>query len=465
VAAERKLRVDPQVWQEIADHFIAVQDKEGEEVQVRPIFRTQPGAEKEGGKRSRLPQGQGQTPAQGKTVARKSGTTGSEGVKVRARGWKYLSDEQELAGIQGRRRQFSMVCAGLSSLLLAQRNLPPASHSDALKAALRDGFGWLSRFLDGNRRPGRDFYAFYSLEKVGDIGEVTAFGDFDWYAECAQVVIRSQRPDGGWRDEIKTDEASARAATCLALLFLDRATDLGARSRPLVVTRAGGGDQPVTDRGYWVYLPSLKGDVSAARLFRLLRYRPGKQVLKLAEEAVKVHDRERTADIVRPLAATVRLSPYDNVKAVAKRLLVQAAGVEFDDPKLYEEWALRLEEVVRIGKASDKAQTERLREMLSGSDGPVLKARVAWALQRVGDKGSLGALIELLEDKDPAMREAAYQTVTFLSGKSLPFHPKGSEKQRVDEVQAWRVWLAGEKAVAPSKEPEAPPSKPPDSDS
>ena len=167
VAAERKLQVDPKVWQEIADHFIAVQEQEGEEVQVRPIFRTQPGEGKEGGKRSRLPQGQGkgQPPAQGKTVARKAGSSGSEGegVKVRARGWKYLSDEQALAGIQGRRRQFSMVCAGISSLLLAQRNLPPASHSDALKAALRDGFGWLSRYLDGNRRPGRDFYAFYSL--------------------------------------------------------------------------------------------------------------------------------------------------------------------------------------------------------------------------------------------------------------------------------------------------------------
>ncbi len=446
VAAERRLKVPPEVWEEIALHFISVQEKEGGDVSSGPIFKApEPEGEKDVVRRAAVKQ---KEESSKRTVARKASPSALEESKVRARGWKYVPEEYEIPGDLGRRRQFSMVCAGVSSLLIAQRNLPgwAGPNGKDLRIALRDGYGWLTNHLEG-RRPGQDYYAFYSLEKVGDLGQVESFGSFRWYEECARSILRLQRNDGSFREEYKNDEAAIRSDTALALLFLNRATDLAARMRPLArPTRAGGDGRPGEDGGgqVWIYLPSLKAEVPLGRLFRLLRYRPVKQVLKLAEEAVKVHDPERTDELVRPLLAAWKHSPYTPVQELAKKLLVAATGLDDPEEKPYLAWAERWDEVMRIGKAGDSADAEKLLELLGTVDGTPLKAKVIWALVRTKARSALGPLIDCLEDPDPVLREAAYSAVTFLSGQSLPFHVRGAEKDRAEEVRAWRAWLAAE---------------------
>src|SRR5262249_30976301 len=155
----------------------------GEEVTAaRPVFRARaPGPEKVARKREKEA-----PPQPGKTVvARQNPLYGDERTKVTARKWEYSNEDSGRKNDPG----FSMVCAGGSSLLLAHRNLAPAYRDgpkgEKLRAAIRDGYGWLCRYFSESRWPGNNAYAFYSLEKAGDIGEVVSFGGVDWYEKMA----------------------------------------------------------------------------------------------------------------------------------------------------------------------------------------------------------------------------------------------------------------------------------------
>jgi len=449
VAAERRLSIQRQVWEEILDHFVKVQDPDGKEVQSRPIFQedVEGDIERDGVVKRRKKRRKGSP-----TVGRKTGPLyEGEAVQVKARGWRYLKDEAEIILNPNLDRQFSMVCAGLSSLLLAQRYLPPnvlAGHrGEALKRALRDGYGWITSYVESGSRPLQYYYALYSLEKVGDIGKVVAFGSHRWYEKYSREILAQQGDDGGWGEtkniEPQYAEALRRQSTSFALLFLGRATDLEARSRPLVrATGAGGGPgrKGKSERPAWIYLPSQKGEVPLVRLFRLFKYRPSKQVLKMVEEAVEVYDPERLHEIVELLVEAHRDTRYAPVQTLSRELLVKTTGLELAEMGSYGEWAARWGEVLQIGKKQDRNRIGDLRNWLDSSRGIPLKKKVIWALQRTGAKVALGQLIDLMENPDADLREAAYQAVTFLSGESLPFHSRGSDQARAGEIQAWREW-------------------------
>jgi hypothetical protein len=301
--------------------------------------------------------------------------------------------------------------------------------------------------LESGSRPLQYYYALYSLEKVGDIGKVVSFGSHRWYEKYSREILGLQRGDGGWGDpkniEAEYLDAVVRQNTAFALLFLGRATDLEARSRPLVrATGAGGGPgrQGESGRTAWIYLPSQKGEVPLVRMFRLFKYRPSKQVLKMVEEAVEVYDPERLHEIVELLVEAHRDTRYAPVKTLSRELLVKITGLELAEMGSYGEWAARWGEVLQIGKKQDRSRIGDLRNWLDSSRGTPLKKKVIWALQRTGARAALGQLIDLMEYPDADLREAAYQAVTFLSGESLPFHPRGSDQARAGEIKAWRDW-------------------------
>ncbi len=448
VAAEEKLRVPQEIWEEIADHFIAVQEKAGEEIATRPVFRP---------KESPRASPNASPKELGKTQTKKesplySASRGGEAPVVHARGWRYTAEDLG-------EPKFSMACAGLSSLLIAQRNLPAAAGSprdEAIRKALRDGYGWVTQFLGAERSPFRTIfnipYALYSLEKVGDLGEVTAFGDFRWYEEGARRLLTDQRRDGGWYPS-RDQESIVRENTALSLLFLNRATEMGARSRrPLIRATGAGGAAGAAEKGParagWIYLPSQRADVLLSRLLRLFRYRPNvKNVMRMVDEAVSLRDPERAGEFVGPLATALERSPFTAVQAQARKHLAAITGVEYQQAVKYREWADRWAEVVRIGKAAEAEpqdeQCEKLREWLKTSDGTPLRAKVVWALQRTRARAALGEIIDLLESPDSVLREAAHGAAAIISGQSFPFDPRGTEKTRTEQVRAWREWYAG----------------------
>jgi hypothetical protein len=421
VAAERKLAIPREIWEEIADHFLKGQDPDGPAVEGKPVFRE--------------PEGKAERP--GKTAARKEIRAGDEAAAVRARGWTYVKDRKNGT-------MFSMTCAGLSSLLLAERNLRVSRSGQAgepLRKAIRDGCGWVTARLGEERRARRECYNFYSLEKVGDIAGIEAFGSFRWYDEFARILIRTQAKDGSWGTP--EDEAKRRSDTSLALLFLARATDLAARSGPaLRITPSGGGPGRKDEGVDRIYIPSLGGEVLVARLARLLRHRPGKGPMRIAEDAAKAIDPEKLDVLVVPLAGVLRGSPFPAGREFAAKLLGRLTGVEGRDPKWYEGWAERFREVLRIGKAADATGAGKVLKCLAPSEGGPLRLKALWALERTRSRAALGDIAALLEDDDPAVREAARGALVFISGGTLPFHPKGPEKTRAEEARAWREWIA-----------------------
>src|SRR5262249_37860900 len=159
--------------------------------------------------------------------------------------------------------------AGVSSLLLAEKYLPAGrldgAKGAALHKAIADGYGWLVRHLERHGARDLQLYDAYSLEKVGDLGAVESFGAFRWYDELARAILALPRKEGAWGRGKEHDKR--RSETCLALLFLERATAVRARSAARVTGAAGAGGAGASSEA-WVYLPSLKGEVLLPRLFR-----------------------------------------------------------------------------------------------------------------------------------------------------------------------------------------------------
>jgi len=421
IAAARGIRVPVEIWEEVADHFLLTQEADGPLVDA--------------------PAGDGGGARPGGTAGRRAAAA----VPPRARGWSY-----ERKG--NRPATLSMTAAGLSSVLLAARNIPPSrrgadARAAALAVALRDGLGWLSpRLARAAGKADLPPYTLYSIEKVGDVGGIADFGGYRWYEEFARILIARQGKDGAWGPA--RDEAARRSDTSLAILVLSRASDLAARSRPVLAATRAGGEGPRAgrkDEG-WIHVRSLGGDILLGRLFRLLRYRPTKEVLRIAEEAALAEDPERADRLVVPLAGVLEVTPWPQARELAARLLGKLTGLEGRTPAEYREWTGRFREVLRIGKEADPAGIERLRRSLGPASGVPLRLKAIWALERIRRRGVLGDLIDLLEDPDEAIRRAAAAALVFISGRSIPFDPRGSEMSRAASVRAWREWWASEGA-------------------
>ncbi len=57
-----------------------------------------------------------------------------------------------------------------------------------------------------------------------------------------------------------------------------------------------------------------------------------------------------------------------------------------------------------------------------------------------GDREQVPALIELLDDRDPGVRLAAYSALQDLTGRDTGYRPWADEAERRAAVLAWRAW-------------------------
>jgi len=69
--------------------------------------------------------------------------------------------------------------------------------------------------------PQRVFYNLYGLERAGRLTGQRFFGQFDWYREGCQYLVRVQRSDGGWTAAGAWDQFPV-VSTSFALLFLSK---------------------------------------------------------------------------------------------------------------------------------------------------------------------------------------------------------------------------------------------------
>ncbi|MCC7011132.1 MAG: hypothetical protein IT454_01105 [Planctomycetes bacterium] len=153
-------------------------------------------------------------------LAKPEMVNGDDGKKVSAAGFSYRID----GGATG-----STTTAGLSVLSIA------ATHGgDRLPQALRTklaeaqalGMRWIARNMAWSHNPGagpgHHYFWVYGLERVGALYETERIGKADWYWDGADYLVKAQRDDGSWNPGNYAEHEYLD--TCLALLFLKRAT-------------------------------------------------------------------------------------------------------------------------------------------------------------------------------------------------------------------------------------------------
>jgi hypothetical protein len=203
-AARCGAKIQPRVWRQIAEHWIEVQKPSGgPKVELRLTWTGEPGVE----------------------------VRSEESVGPAA--WGYFVREITGATVPVLDKGHgSMVCAGLTSLIIAQSELVRTKDLDEslrarLEAAKRAGLAWVQRnYSVRGCPPAAGFwsvfhlYYLYSLERVGVLYGIREIAGHDWYLEGAVLLVRDQRPDGGW---ISYDEIPV-VDSAFALLFLKKAT-------------------------------------------------------------------------------------------------------------------------------------------------------------------------------------------------------------------------------------------------
>jgi hypothetical protein len=129
----------------------------------------------------------------------------------------------------------AMTAAGVSVLTIALDSLgeggtkavPARSAADE---AIAGGMRWLAQHFVVGRNPNVApdaasesrwaLYFLYGLERVGALRKLDQIGDHDWYWEGARFLVQRQGTLGQWSTNYAEDEFN----TCMALLFLSRAT-------------------------------------------------------------------------------------------------------------------------------------------------------------------------------------------------------------------------------------------------
>ncbi len=126
----------------------------------------------------------------------------------------------------------SVTTGGISCLAIAEQE-GASSLQAAVKSKLGPakalGMNWLEHHLEWAGNPGHGtshhYFWVYGLERVGALMATEKIGEVDWYWDGASYLVRAQHDDGSWNPEGYVDHQYLD--TCLALLFLKRATARG----------------------------------------------------------------------------------------------------------------------------------------------------------------------------------------------------------------------------------------------
>jgi hypothetical protein len=365
----------------------------------------------------------------------------------------------------------AMTCAGLlglavghgASLDIRQKKNPKLESSDVGKdAAIKLGLAALSTAVgkptgwSGAGRPavaiptaeGKVYYYLWSLERVAVGYNIETLNKKDWYHWGAEILLNSQRSDGGWFG----DFGVCGADTCFALLFLKRANLLrdlssrlsGGRGLGGTVLRAGG-----------VGGGSLKG-ATPPKGFDPLAKGKDSGSGRSGSEASKPPAGSETKPAERP-----RRKPRTEEEAKAARLseqLEKATGERRSEllKELREtkgtEYTEALADVIgRLdGEARRKAREAladrltrmkpaTLRSYLKDDDSEIRRAAALAVAQR--DATSLVPdLIKLLNDPESLVERAAHAALKSMAGKDLG-PPAGADRAERDKaIAAWELW-------------------------
>lgn len=130
-------------------------------------------------------------------------------------GWGYHGGDNSSA---------SMTAAGLATLFVVLDRMYGEKPKEAgnLVSAIDHGLDWLSREYRPEENRGGDrmwlMYYLYGVERVGRASGYKYFRDKDWFREGAAYLLKTQLPDGSWKDS--GEYMSALRNTDFGLMFL-----------------------------------------------------------------------------------------------------------------------------------------------------------------------------------------------------------------------------------------------------
>jgi len=408
IALQNEIPVPSEVFRAVADRLLKAYSVTGEPVILGIVYKT--------------PAWEGVT----------TGRTRPVQLKVEPGGWSYHFNP-------GEKPSANMTAAGVSSLLVARRALLSSGEYDAELARKVDrqidsGLAWMSSAFQ--QYLGNNFYGMYSLEKVGDIGSIQAFGRIDWYLEGARHLLRIQQKNGTWGTEIDT---------ALALLFLTRATrsHIQTLGPPVLLTRAGGDAGRSDDADDLVFVARLNGFVSASTLFGFLSETRDPAILPFAEEAEEAIPPHRVHEVFQHLLP-LWTGEEDEVTKHARKALAKLSGVKSGDRDVFERLGAglrRMRELERkgVGSGSEAA------ELLDASDSPLLARRALDFVDRLGLLEAFPAVISKLTSADADVRRRSREVLSRWVGEGGP--RVAPEDPPATAQSAWRDWWAREGAA------------------
>ncbi|MCZ6793569.1 MAG: hypothetical protein O7J95_08155 [Planctomycetota bacterium] len=399
IGVEHGVAIPQEVFEEIANRFLATHVLEGKARTVRFRLASSPGFDRPGRTRTRAVTGR----------------------NVRPGGWCYKNKGAPYP---------SMTAAGTSSLLIARAGLkgnPPLRA--AIDRALIRAYGWIGghfeEFIRGKRH---HYYTLYSLEKVGDLGEVETFEDFDWYAEGAKQLVAEQRADGSWHGG-----GRVYVDTSFALLFLTRATRLKP-SAPTILTRAGDADD---GSGDLVFIRRLGGFISAGEVFRYIAKSRRPSLVELGREVVRHYAPGRRAELVPGLLAL--WSGKDRVTAFARSALQEITRLRSSKREDFVAWREKYGGLLRLERGAE-VSAQDVASWLDRVENEALKERALDVASRRHVHGLAERLIRELEDASPAYRRKIHGLLVLWTGQKLRRPQDGDEKGWERLRAEWQAW-------------------------
>ncbi|MEE3198726.1 MAG: hypothetical protein VX254_01755 [Planctomycetota bacterium] len=361
-----------------------------------------------------------------KTTAKPQSTS----FTVKPGGWQYTA-------VKGGSKA-SMTAAGASSLLVARNGLGRANFAlrQAVDKALVRSYAWINKnfasFIQAGGG-GHGLYTMYSLEKVGDLGEIEKFGDHNWYVEGATILLDKQQGDGGW--------AGGYVNTSFAIFFLTRATRLKPYSAPKILTNSPGAGGSA-DRDL-VFVGRLNGFISAKEVLRILGDSRNASLVSVGEEVVRNYNQNFVGELA-PILLNLWTGSSDKITRFAKTSLQQITGLSSSNRDDYTAWYGSFEKIHAL-ETGTGANATTLSNLLKATSSPTLKAKILDVAHRNKLYQLSGDLVdELSLAKSHDYRLKVNGLLNLWSGRSVsPPSPKDSAGwEKV--AAAWTTWAASE---------------------
>ena len=354
----------------------------------------------------------------------------STSFTVKPGGWQYHATK---GGSKA-----SMTAAGASSLLVARNGLGRTNLAlrQSLDKALVRSYAWINKNFNAFIQAGgggHGLYTMYSLEKVGDLGEIEKFGEHNWYVEGATILLDKQQGDGGW--------AGGYVNTSFAVFFLTRATRLKPYSAPKILTNspAGGGS---ADRDL-VFIGRLNGFISAKEVLKILGDSRNANMVSVGEEVVRNYNQNFVGELA-PVLLSLWTGSSDKVSRFARTSLQQITGLSSSARNDYADWYASFEKIDALSTGPG-VNAAALSSLIKNTASPTLKGKILDLAHRNKLYQMAGDLVgELAISKSHDYRLKVNGLLNLWSGRSITPPAARDADGWKKVVDAWRTWAVTE---------------------